>query len=128
MKDKTAYKALESIAEHISLSRLAKSIGKDKSWLYHKMKNDIVNGVKYRFNVSEYAILAEQLHKLAEDIHRCAEKLDSVVQDANRTAGRYYTNDYESEKFKKYEPKESLFIVPKDVPVASNPFRFIQIW
>lgn len=93
MKDKTAYKALESIAEHISLSRLAKSIGKDKSWLYHKMKNDIVNGVEYRFNVSEYAILAEQLHKLAEDIHRCAEELDSVVQDANRTAGRYYTNE-----------------------------------
>ncbi len=93
MKDKTVYKTLESIAEYISLSRLAKGIGKDKSWLYHKLKNDIVNGVEYRFNVSEYALLAEQLHKLAEDIHRCAEELDSVVQDANRTAGRYYTNE-----------------------------------
>ena len=86
-------KALEDVAQYISLSQIAKSIGKDRSWLYHKMKNDIVNGVEYRFNVSEYALLAERLHKLAEDIHRCAEELDSVVQDANRTAGRYYTNE-----------------------------------
>lgn len=44
MKDNKVGKALEDIAEHISLSKLAKSVGKDKSWLYHKMRNDIVNG------------------------------------------------------------------------------------
>ena len=54
-------KALEDVAQYISLSQLAKSIGKDRSWLYHKMKNDIVNGVQYRFSMDECAMLSAKL-------------------------------------------------------------------
>ena len=65
MVDKKIQETLEDIAKDISLSQLAKSIGKDRTWLYHKMRNDIVNGVQYRFSVTECALLAveEVIHQ-----------------------------------------------------------------
>ena len=92
MNDEIVHNALKDITEYISMSRLAKSVGKDKSWLYHKLNNDTINGVEYRFNAMECALLSEQLHALADNIRRCAEALDNVVRDENRTAGRFYTN------------------------------------
>jgi hypothetical protein len=104
MKDNKVGKALEDIAEHISLSKLAKSVGKDKSWLYHKMRNDIVNGVQYRFSVTECALLAEQLKSLADNIRQCADTIEGVVVEENRSAGKYFTqtNVFEYTFFKQW--------------------------
>ena len=104
MKDNKVGKALEDIAEHISLSKLAKSVGKDKSWLYHKMRNDIVNGVQYRFSATECALLAEQLKSLADNIRQCADTIEGVVVEENRSAGKYFTqtNVFEYTFFKQW--------------------------
>lgn len=97
-------KALEDVAQYISLSQLAKSIGKDRSWLYHKMKNDIVNGVQYRFSMDECALLSAKLKELADKIQSCSDAIDSIVQDNHRNTGRYYTqaNVFEYPAFKQW--------------------------
>ena len=97
-------KALEDVAQYISLSQLAKSIGKDRSWLYHKMKNDIVNGVQYRFSMDECALLSAKLKELADKIQSCSDAIDSIVQDNHRNTGRYYTqaNVFECPAFKQW--------------------------
>lgn len=50
MKDKKIQEALEDIAKDISLSQLAKRVGKDRTWLYHKMRNDALEK-SFRENV-----------------------------------------------------------------------------
>ena len=50
MKDKKTQEALEDIAKDISLSQLAKRFGKDRTWLYHKMRNDALEK-SFRENV-----------------------------------------------------------------------------
>lgn len=102
--DNKVGKALEDVAQYISLSQLAKSIGKDKSWLYHKMRNDIVNGVQYRFSMDECALLSAKLKELADKIQSCSDAIDSIVQDNHRNTGRYYTqaNVFEYPAFKQW--------------------------
>lgn len=102
--DNKVGKALEDVAQYISLSQLAKSLGKDKSWLYHKMKNDIVNGVQYRFSMDECALLSSKLKELADKIQSCSDAIDSIVQDNHRNTGRYYTqaNVFEYPAFKQW--------------------------
>lgn len=102
--DNKVEKALEDVAQYISLSQLAKSIGKDRSWLYHKMKNDIVNGVQYRFSMDECALLSAKLKELADKIQSCSDAIDSIVQDNHRNTGRYYTqtNVFECPAFKQW--------------------------
>ena len=102
--DNKVGKALEDVAQYISLSQLAKSIGKDRSWLYHKMKNDIVNGVQYRFSMDECALLSAKLKELADKIQSCSDAIDSIVQDNHRNTGRYYTqaNVFECPAFKQW--------------------------
>lgn len=97
-------KALEDVAQYISLSQLARSIGKDRSWLYHKMKNDIVNGVQYRFSMDECAMLSAKLKELSDKILSCSATIDSIVQDNYRNTGRYYTqaNVFEYPAFKQW--------------------------
>lgn len=91
MVDKKIQGTLEDIAKDISLSQLAKSIGKDRTWLYHKMRNDIVNGVQYRFSINECELLSSKLESLAERIKNCADTIQQVSQNGNRSRGRYYT-------------------------------------
>ena len=102
--DNKVGKALEDVAKYISLSQLAKSLGKDRSWLYHKMKNDIVNGVQYRFSMDECALLSAKLKELADKIQSCSDAIDSIVQDNHRNTGRYYTqaNVFECPAFKQW--------------------------
>lgn len=102
--DNKVGKALEDVAQYISLSQLAKSLGKDKSWLYHKMRNDIVNGVQYRFSMDDCALLSTKLKELADKIQSCSDAIDSIVQDNNRNTGRYYTqaNVFEYPAFKQW--------------------------
>ena len=102
--DNKVGKALEDVAQYISLSQLAKSIGKDRSWLYHKMKNDIVNGVQYRFSMDDCALLSTKLKALANKIQSCSDAIDSIVQDNYRNTGRYYTqaNVFEYPAFKQW--------------------------
>lgn len=102
--DNKVGKALEDVAQYISLSQLAKSLGKDKSWLYHKMRNDIVNGVQYRFSMDDCALLSTKLKELADKIQSCSDAIDSIVQDNHRNTGRYYTqaNVFEYPAFKQW--------------------------
>ena len=92
MKSRKIQGALENIAKDISLSQLAKSVGKDRTWLYHKMRNDIVNGVQYQFSTDECELLASELDSIAERIKQSAHTIRQVAQRENRSKGRYYTN------------------------------------
>ena len=102
--DKKVAKALEEVAQYISLSQLAKSVGKDRTWLYHKMRNDVVNGVQYHFSMDECALLSAILRELADKIQYCSDSISSIVQDSHRSTGRYYTqtNVFEYTAFQKW--------------------------
>ncbi len=68
------------------------------------MKNDIVNGVQYRFSMDECALLSAKLKELADKIQSCSDAIDSIVQDNHRNTGRYYTqaNVFECPAFKQW--------------------------
>ena len=57
---------IDGISNVISLSAIAKEyFCKDKSWLYHKLNEDIVNGVKYDFTDKELQTLINALSDIS---------------------------------------------------------------
>lgn len=109
---KTAKKILSGIDSYIKLAGLAKTyFEKDRSWLYHKLNENTVNGVEYAFTSDELAILADGLADISQKIKQAAIGLRRLQKNKEREAGRHYTvsNPFDHPLF-----VEWLSLVPTD--------------
>lgn len=89
---KTAKEILSGIDDYIKLASVAKTyFGKDRTWLYHKLNENTINGVKYAFTPDELTMLADGLNDIAQSISTAAKQLRRVQKDKEREVGRHYT-------------------------------------
>lgn len=92
MKEKNVKAIIEELSEVISLSYLAKKyFCKDKSWLYHKLHEHVINGVKYKFSDAEVLTLVDALGDMSQIIASTQKKLKKLRHDSERSKGRYLT-------------------------------------
>ena len=92
MKQKEIKSIIENIGSVISLSAISRTyFAKDKSWLYHKLNEDIVHGVKYALTDEELQTLTEALTDIAKRITLSARELKKLKQKRERSKGRYLT-------------------------------------
>ena len=92
MKQKEIKSIIENIGSVISLSAISRMyFAKDKSWLYHKLNEDIVHGVKYALTDEELQALTEALTDIAKRITLSARELKNLKQKRERSKGRYLT-------------------------------------
>lgn len=103
MKQKKIKSIIDGISNVISLSAIAKAyFGKDKSWLYHKLNEDTVNGVKYSFTSEELQTLINALTHISKRITLTTKCLKELKQRQERSRGRYLTeiNPFNNTLFK----------------------------
>lgn len=88
----TAKEILSNVEDFIKMSQVAKSFfGRDRTWLYHKLNEDVVNGSQYSFSASELAQLADGLADISKRIKQAERGLRKLQKDKEREAGRHYT-------------------------------------
>ena len=93
MKEKNVKTIIEDLSEALSLSYLAKKyFRKDKSWLYHKLHEDKVNGVQYKFTDEDIQVLIDALDDVSQLIASTKKRLVNFKQDSERGKGRYLTS------------------------------------
>ena len=92
MEKKKIKHIIEDIGSIISLSAIAKAyFGRDKSWLYHKLNEDVVHGVKYALTDEELQTFTDALTDVAKRITLSAKDLKKLKQKRERSKGRYLT-------------------------------------
>lgn len=92
MKKKEIKTIIGGITNIISLSAVAKEyFSKDKSWAYHKLNQDVVNGVEYSFTDEELQTLIDAFTDVSKRITLCTRDLKKLKQKRERNKGRYLT-------------------------------------
>lgn len=92
MKRKEIKTIIGGITNIISLSAVAKEyFFKDKSWAYHKLNQDVVNGVEYSFTDEELQTLIDAFTDVSKRITLCTRDLKKLKQKRERNKGRYLT-------------------------------------
>lgn len=67
---------LTPILPYISLATIAKDyFGKSKTWLYHKLNCDVVNGQQYKFTQEEIEILSQALDDISAKIKEVSKSI-----------------------------------------------------
>lgn len=109
---KTAKEILSFVEDFLKMSQVAKSVfGRERTWLYHKLNEDVVNDTQYSFSTSELAQLADGLAHISKQIKQAEGGLRRLQKDKEREAGRHYTvsNPFDHPLF-----VEWLSLVPTD--------------
>lgn len=80
---------------------------KDSSWLYHKLNEDVLNGVRYRFTENEIDILIKALKFESDNMLKVAESLSVLIKHKQRERGFYPTtrNPFNHPLFEKWFSK-----------------------
>ena len=97
--------SIDAILPFISLQRLSKEyFGKHSSWLYHKLNEDLINGVHYQLDDNELRLLGAALKDLATKISNTTIALEQIYERRKRQKGRYYTisNPFELNAFRSW--------------------------
>lgn len=89
---KTAKEVLSEVDGFIKLAQVAQVyFGRERTWLYHRLNEDTVNGVKYSFSASELETMANGLSDIAKCLKTAENSLRRLLRDRDREAGRHFT-------------------------------------
>ena len=90
----TVKELLEDVAPFLSLSELSSFyFGKGRSWLFNKINQNEINGVKYSFTRSEVGELSSALLDLSKRIANTSERLNQLSGNLKRQSGVFYTSN-----------------------------------
>lgn len=90
---KTVKSSIGNIIDLISLSTLSrKYFGKDRSWLYHKLNEDIVNGKQYEFTDNEIEVLIHSLSDVSSKINISIKALKQLRNTKRKQKGAFFTD------------------------------------
>lgn len=119
MKEEKKVKSImEELSNALSLSYLSQTyFAKHKSWFYHKLNEDCVNGVRYKFSDEEVQTLIDGLDDISTLISSTKKELLQFKQDSERGKGRYLTkyNPFNHSLFKKWYtllPHDTVLLEP----------------
>jgi hypothetical protein len=92
MEKKGIKKILDNVLPYISLSQISQQyFGKTRTWMYHKLNEDIVNNTQYQLNDTEIEKLILALENIGSDINKAIGEL-KIIRNKNKTGkGQYYT-------------------------------------
>ena len=89
----TVKELLEDVAPFLSLSELSSFyFGKGRSWLFNKINQNEINGIKYSFTRSEVGVLSSALLNLSKRIASTSERLNQLSGNLKRQSGVYFTS------------------------------------
>ena len=97
--------SIDTVLPYISLQRLSKDyFGRHSSWLYHKLNEDVINGVRYQLNEEELRVLSAALKDIAAKISVTSNTIEQLYERRKRQRGRYYTlaNPFELKAFRSW--------------------------
>lgn len=84
--------SISNIADIVSLAVLAKKYFKrDKSWFYHKLNEDEVNGRIYKFNEREIDVLINSLSDISNQISISIKQLEELRRTKTKEKGAFFT-------------------------------------
>ena len=114
----TVKQLLEDVAPFLSFSEISSSyFNKGRSWLFNKINENVINGVKYSFSRAEIDKLSEVLKDLSGRIANTSELLKQYSGNLKRQTGVYYTanNPFKHPLFMEWYnliPKPTTIIEP----------------
>lgn len=130
--------SITNIADTISLAIVAKKyFKKDKSWLYHKLNEDEVNGRIYKFNDKEIDILIKSLSDISSQISISIQQLEEFRRTRKKEKGAFFTevNPFIYPLFQKWMrliPITTTFVEPyagnNNIPLLLSNAGFSVKW
>lgn len=134
---KKVKESVENITDLISLSILSrKYFDKERSWFYHKLNEDIVNGQKYEFTDNEIETLICSLINITDEIQCSINNLKQIKSSSIKQKGKFFTenNPFVHPFFQEWmkEIPTSVFLEPfagsNNIPMLMSEAGFTPKW